>query len=126
MKLSLLKLSIPALLLCFAGSALADPAGSMTSSSEAATVPTAMDSATADSAKMGTPTSALGETVQKKLNGDTRLQNATIEAKVTGTGSVLLEGTVDSTQQSQIAEQVASNVSGVSTVRNELRVPKGE
>lgn len=121
LKLSILKFSLPALLLCFAGSALANPVGSMSSSSEAG-VPATMGSRTMHSSA----STALGQKVQTKLDSDTRLQNAMIQAQVTRTGTVLLKGIVGSKQQSQIAEQVASNVSGVSQVRNELRVPKGE
>ena len=116
MKLNILKMSLPAVLLCFAGPSLADPATSTMASMSKPGATTAM-------AKVS---NELGQKVQAKLMADKRLQTARIETDVTAQGSVLLRGTVDNMQQSQIAEQLASTVTGVNKVRNELTVPKGE
>ncbi|HKI74551.1 MAG TPA: BON domain-containing protein [Pseudomonadales bacterium] len=108
----ILKFTVPTLLLSFAGTSLADQG----------TKPAAADSHMAKTAKTDTTVNAQ---VQKKLH-DPRLKNANIETDVTDNGSVLIRGTVSNAEQSRIAEQLASSVAGVTHVKNELRVPRGE
>lgn len=112
---NILKFTVPAVLLSFAGSALADDSMPATAK--------ATDTQMAAQAKTDT---SIGAQVQQKLQGDQRLKDADIEADVSGDGAVLIRGTVSNMEQSQIAEQLASSVAGVSHVKNELQVPRGE
>ena len=112
---SILKFTIPAVLISFAGTAFADEG-----------VPaTAKATDTRMSAQAKTQTS-IGAQVRDKLQSDQRLKNADIETDVSGDGAVLIRGKVNNMEQSQIAEQLASSVAGVSHVKNELQVPRGE
>lgn len=116
MKLDILKLSIPAALLCFAGTAFATSDGNSAAAQAHTSAMTAKSQAN----------DKLGDMVKQKLNSDKRLQSAKIETAITSQGAVLLRGTVRNKQQSQLAEQLAATVSGVNKVQNELKVPRGE
>lgn len=109
MKLPILKLTIPTILLCFAGSSFADTAPASASAKANPAI-----------------TTDLSQQVQAKLKSDKRLDDASIQTDVAADGSILLRGTVDNMEQSQIAEQLASTVTGVGKVKNELQVPRGE
>ena len=110
MKLTSLKLAVPAMLLFVAGASFADPA-----TSPGAKASSAVTTATAEN--------ILGHKVQEKLKADKRLEGADIEADVTDQGSVLLRGTTRNMEQSQIAEELAMSVAGVSKIKNELQIP---
>ena len=67
---------------------------------------------------------ALTAKVKSALIAEPNLKALSINVDTTG-GVVTLKGTADSQQNRSKAEQVASNVEGVRTVRNELLVVKG-
>lgn len=69
---------------------------------------------------------ALSAKVQERLQADDRLRDLQIQTDINGKGSVLLRGTVDNDEQRRAAEEIVSGVAGVSGIRNELQVPKGE
>jgi osmotically-inducible protein OsmY len=119
MKSNTLKLAIPVLALAISGSAVADQ---KYGEKAAGTRADATQKAEERLADVG----MLSEKVQKKLKSDARLSKARIQTDVSGEGSVLLRGTVESNEQRMIAEDLVASIDGVNQVRNELRTPRGE
>lgn len=67
----------------------------------------------------------LTETVEKRLAGDERTEDAIIEV-TTSAGEVTLRGSVDAEGIKEAAEQIANAVDGASLVINELIVTTTE
>jgi hypothetical protein len=78
---------------------------------------------TADASK-AVDDATLTNRVKSAINSDSNLKSLTINVD-TMAGVVTLKGTADTRENSQKAEQIASSVEGVRTVKNELVVTSG-
>ena len=77
-----------------------------------------------EGAKQGAKNAGLTGKVKSALANDVGLKTLTINVDSEGS-TVTLKGTVDSADTKSRAEQVAKKVTGVKTVKNELRLKGG-